>query len=688
MNFWRFYSIDLKEFYEIQGHFDYSIIVLSIFVAVMAAYAMQVVLERIWVSTQKKMITFWIWLCAIVMGFGVWSMHFCGMLAFKLPVEMSFSTSTTIFSVLPSIIGFFFAIKILAQRQFTFWRLQLGALSMAIGIGSMHFIGMEAMLMPVEMVYDFWLFIGAILVAHILATIALYVRVIIKTSEKTSIWIRILSASLMGTAISGMHYTAMSSVSFYAPIAMPINMGMHGHESVFFVLAILILVSIFVAIALIGTIVDRRLQHAEKTTIEQEVREKVIVESLADALIVIDENGEIETFNHAGQHMFSYDSKDVIGKCLSLLIPDISYQSLLDDAENQKVEKSNNFSYSQNDNVNSITGRTIETTGIKSTGERFSLEVIFSTMVISGEIQFSALARDISKRKIMEQQLRQSQKLESIGQLAAGIAHEINTPTQYVSDNINFLKKAVGHVLQALEMYRSIAESSASKEHQEQLRNLEEMLQKAKFDFIKEEIPKAIDQSHEGLKRVTKIVSAMKSFSHPSEGKKCFINVVESIETTVTICRNEWKYIADIQYEYTDPVPQVAVLPDEFNQVILNLIVNSAHAINDTLNSEKKMGVILISIDSDESYLIIKIKDDGAGIPKNIQDKVFEPFFTTKKVGEGTGQGLSMVYSVIVDKHNGLLELDSEEGEGTCFILKLPLTNPDGDEENQLPIKQ
>ncbi len=289
------------------------------------------------------------------------------------------------------------------------------------------------------------------------------------------------------------------------------------------------------------------------------------------------------------------------------------------------------------------------------------------------QIGFIITGADVTERKALEEQLRQAQKLEAIGQLAAGIAHEINTPTQYVGDNIRFLKDSWASVVEFLTFCGTVrfdcAAGPVSREH---LQQFCELHQKCDLEYLLKEIPSAIDQSLEGVQRVAKIVKGFKEFSHPGSEEKRAINLNQTIETTIAVARHEWKYCAELVTVFDSDLPLVPCLSGEFNQVMLNLIVNSAHAISSTVEAGGK-GTITVSTQREGTWARIAVTDTGAGIPADIRSRVFEPFFTTKEVGKGTGQGLALAHNVIVNRHQGQLWFESETGRGTTFFLRLPL---------------
>ncbi len=285
------------------------------------------------------------------------------------------------------------------------------------------------------------------------------------------------------------------------------------------------------------------------------------------------------------------------------------------------------------------------------------------------------LRATLEEQRRMEIELRQAQKLSAVGQLAAGVAHELNTPIQYVSDNTLFLKRSFEKLVATAVGYQSAAQTGVGMEAADQA------AARARLPYLADEVPKAIDQSMEGLRRVASIVTALKGFSHPSRGEKTMVSLREAAETTSTVARNEWKYVADLDLDIADDLPLVPALRDELNQVILNLVVNAAHAIEEKSAGTERRGRITISarVAGDDAEL--SVTDDGAGISDEVRQHVFEPFFTTKPVGKGTGQGLAMVYAVVVKKHGGVVRLDSEPGRGTTVTISLPLGERGGPDD-------
>ncbi len=293
------------------------------------------------------------------------------------------------------------------------------------------------------------------------------------------------------------------------------------------------------------------------------------------------------------------------------------------------------------------------------------------------------IGADITERRKMQTQLRQSHKMEAIGQLAAGIAHEINTPVQFVGDNTRFFQDAFDDLIQIIKKQQeALAAAKSNSLTEELIQNTEELIEEIDLEYLEEEIPVAIEHSLKGVERIAKIVQAMKIFAHPGMVAKEPVDINKEIEKTITITRNEWKYVADLKTDFDESLPPIPCFRAEFNQVILNMIVNAAHAIAEAnRDNQSQRGTIHIRTIWEGNQAKICIGDTGAGIPKEIQHKIFDLFFTTKEPGKGTGQGLAISHSVIVEKHKGTLTLETQEGKGTTFTIGLPMEADPADNE-------
>lgn len=290
--------------------------------------------------------------------------------------------------------------------------------------------------------------------------------------------------------------------------------------------------------------------------------------------------------------------------------------------------------------------------------------------IVESFIDVSEKRRAEEEKLRLEQELSRAQKLESIGTLAAGVAHEINTPIQFIGDNTRFTSEAIADLIAAIAQY----EKAIIELHQEKEDLIQEIREKFDLDYLEEELPSALKQTLEGTNHVADIVKAMKDFSHfGSEEDLQYQDINQAIQSTVTISKNEWKYVADLEVDLDQELDTVKCHIGEIKQVLLNLIVNSAHAIEALQNKTGKTdkGHILIATKDEEDAIVISVKDSGTGIPEIHQSKIFDPFYTTKEVGQGSGQGLSVAYQIIKEKHRGKIWFETEEGKGSTFMIRL-----------------
>jgi C4-dicarboxylate-specific signal transduction histidine kinase len=280
----------------------------------------------------------------------------------------------------------------------------------------------------------------------------------------------------------------------------------------------------------------------------------------------------------------------------------------------------------------------------------------------------ASLQHEMREREEVEAQLRMAQKLESIGQLAAGIAHEINTPTQYVSDNVHFVETAWSDLGKVIDEYeRAVLGGDVDK-----VRGTT-VWDEADVDYLRGEVPSSLREASSGLKQIAKIVKAMKEFSHPGDESLQPADLNRAIESTIDVARNEWKYVAELELDLDAELPLVPCDLSSMKQVMLNIIVNAAQAVGSGLEPGE-LGHIWISSRRVGDRASILIEDDGPGIPEAIRSQVFDPFFTTKQVGKGTGQGLAIAFRVVQQQHSGTLTVgEGREGRGARFTIELPL---------------
>jgi signal transduction histidine kinase len=292
----------------------------------------------------------------------------------------------------------------------------------------------------------------------------------------------------------------------------------------------------------------------------------------------------------------------------------------------------------------------------------------------NGGAGFVMTGDDVTEQRALQGQLDQAQRLESVGRLAAGIAHEINTPIQFVGDNTRFLQDAFARFEKMIQAYRRYVDGAGDAALLADTRRAEE---EADIGYLSEEVPKALEQTLDGVGRVATIVRAMKDFAHPDQGEKVPTDLNHALLSTLTVARNELKYVADVETDLGD-LPSVPCYVGQLNQAFLNILVNAAHAIADVVGDTGEHGRIRVQTRREADGVLIAIADTGGGIPEHVRDRVFDPFFTTKDVGRGTGQGLAIARNVIVERHGGSLSFETEMARGTTFFIHLPLGDRTG----------
>jgi PAS domain S-box-containing protein len=396
---------------------------------------------------------------------------------------------------------------------------------------------------------------------------------------------------------------------------------------------------------------------------ESEARYRSLLSAIASILIGLDEQGRIIQWNSPAERVFGKPAAQV----LSQLLVDCGL-----DWDQAKIVAGVTQCHTTFDRVR------LDRVAYRRPDGKWGLLGLVLNPILSEDRRYTGVlivGSDITERLQLETQLAQAQKLKSIGQLAAGIAHEINTPIQYIGDNTRFMRDGFTSLIRMRQKYGEFFEAARQGGVSAELvEEVKAMAREVDLDYLLQEIPQAVAQSLEGIDRVSKIVAAMKEFSHPGGENKQAIDLNHAIENTVTVARNEWKYVATLETDFDPELPLVPCLPSELNQVILNLIVNAAHAIGEKAEAhDDSKGLITLSTRQQADCVEVRVKDTGTGIPADIQDRIFDPFFTTKEVGKGTGQGLAIAHDVVVEKHGGTLTFETDLGHGTTFIIRLPL---------------
>lgn len=405
-------------------------------------------------------------------------------------------------------------------------------------------------------------------------------------------------------------------------------------------------------------IVEERTKHWRQAERESDL----LISAIDSMLVSVDQTGRINRWTKPSEALFGVPLNEAIGRNLIDLPIEWEDPTAVRHLLRQQSSRSEVAFCNQN-------------------GEHRVLGMSSYPIVDDGDYRGTLLiGLDLTEHRALEVQLHQAQKLESVGQLAAGVAHEINTPMQYLGDNLGFLQKKVGQLEPIIDALQKFV-ASQDDNNDIALDDLKASMVNFKANGFVIGLLEAISDSRDGVEHVSKIVTAMKEFAHPGQEQKIPVHVNRALESTITVSTNEWKYVADVITEFDESDPTVDALPVELNQVFLNILVNAAHAVSDvTAGGAAGKGKIVVRTEVVGDFLQVSIQDSGTGLSEKNQSKIFDPFFTTKDVGKGTGQGLSIAHSVIVNQHGGRLWCESVMGEGTTFFIQIPLEcQPVGD---------
>ena len=381
-----------------------------------------------------------------------------------------------------------------------------------------------------------------------------------------------------------------------------------------------------------------------------------VLETLESAVVVTDLSGFITRVNRAGLELLGYASVETaLG------------QALTDQLKCLEGHKSLT--------LKDVVGDQVEVMLEAFDGER--RQALCHGAVLEGEfgddVGYVIVATNIDERKQLEIDLRHAQKLESVGQLAAGVAHEINTPIQFVGDSLVFLTEAMEDYQALQDAHQAVIKAAAIKGvATAEIGRIKEVAEEIDLEFLLEEVPAAVGRAKDGVARVATIVRAMKEFAHPGTAEKAPMDLNRVIETTLTVANSEFKYVAELETDLAE-LPSVMCIVGDINQVVLNLVVNAAHAIEERKQSDPAPGLIRVATSIDGDHVVIEVQDNGTGIPDEVKKKVFDPFFTTKEVGKGTGQGLALAHRIVVERHGGELRVLTPEDGGTTFMIRLPI---------------
>jgi len=388
-----------------------------------------------------------------------------------------------------------------------------------------------------------------------------------------------------------------------------------------------------------------------------------VLDSIPDAILCCDVTGVIQQANQAVTTVLGYSTSALIGERVEQVLPQFDRKKIPETVHDVYRDELTALTYAKDQILVGLSATSRQEGEGPSAG-------------------FTLVIRDVTWQKEAERQrtklmnyLNEARKLEAIGTLASGVAHEINTPIQYIGDNVQFMADALGEIHQAYLRYKGLADrAQADDVYQELLVEIDSYNRSVDLNFLIDEIPKAALQSLEGVQQVRQIIQAMRDVSHPGAEEFVPLDLNYAVENAITICRNKLKHAAEITKRLDQSLPKVPCLGGPIQQVLLNILINAAHAIEDAGRDD---GRISVETCQTTNHVRIKISDNGIGIPLQIRERIFDPFFTTKPVGKGTGQGLSLAYDVVVQRHGGDIHLFDEPGMATSFVVELPKVRPE-----------
>lgn len=391
-------------------------------------------------------------------------------------------------------------------------------------------------------------------------------------------------------------------------------------------------------------------------------RNELILQSVSDGIFGVDRSGITTFVNTAMERLLGYSAAQMIGKSIHPLI-----------------HKSINGNVCPEEEC--VVCRTIKEGGmheVKSNYCRkdetcFPVQIVSAPLVKENEIVGAVVVfRDISECLANEQRLIETKKFQAIGQLAAGVAHELNTPIQYIKNNVTFFGQAVHDVSIYLQGAQSLCDQVQNMDPsliQEQLHFLKK---NHDIEYLLKELPEAVIETTQGIEQIIKIVQSMKELSHPGDGQKTWADLNRAVENAVTISKNEWKYVAGLETDLDPNLSTFQCNPDSWIQMLINFIVNSAHSIEERQTTDPGPGMIEIRTRELENQIELKIMDNGTGIDEEKKSQMFKPFYTTKKVGKGTGQGLAFASNLIEKVHKGTIQCNNRPEGGVIFEIRVP----------------
>ena len=682
------------------------LVMLSIIIAFLASYTALDLAFRVMHSSGRAR-TSWLVGGSVSMGVGIWAMHFIGMLAFHLPIPLAYGISITLISVVPAIAASAIALWTIRRGDPGVKVLLVSAIVMGVGIAVMHYTGMAALKMQPPIEYDPLLFALSVAIAIAASLAALKIILLLESyrGSANTMLLKLTSAAVMAVAITGMHYTGMAAAHFHTnSMSLASPQGLSGET-----MALLIGVGslLVMLVTLLVSIFDQRLgdqnaRMAEKLRLsnnELQARANELLEAVKEAMhakeqaeqsslelsgyiqaigqhaiiSVTDKAGRITQLNDRFCEISGYTRAELLGQDHRIINsgthPKEFFAQMWSTLAQGDIWRGEICNRAKSGTLYWVDSAIVPIKDTLGHIERFLAVRIETTKRKRMEMELHNRYEEVlnlnSQLNTAQNHLLQSEKMASIGQLAAGVAHEINNPIGYVYSNLGTLEKYVQDTFGMLKLYEQAEDAISDAEVRAKLKAAKDKLD---LVFLKEDLRALMDESKDGITRVKIIVQNLKDFSHVNASDEWhYADLHSGIDSTLNIVNNEIKYKATVVKEYGE-LPEVESLSSQLNQVFMNLLVNASHAI-------EERGTITIRTGRQGDEVWVEVADTGKGIAPEHLNKIFDPFFTTKPIGKGTGLGLSLAYG-IVQKHHGRIEVHSEVGKGTAFKVWLPVKQP------------